>query len=262
MDKLKELLKGIGASEELTSAICEELERYSANLKARYDQEYSQKITRAKKVCVEEVNKEKQALARRLKTFLESKAAAIEQAAARQRAIEESESAACLRKAKAVLEGVELKEGSETSRDLQDAQKKIVRLEKACATLKEERNLAVAKANTANSIAAKALQRNRALETVTEGFCKEHHLPFPKNASGCAKCGKGDKKDDKKVEDKKDDKKMDESKKAPVRLDESRQANAGSQAPRKTLVESHGRPASAAASQPTEIQKIAQTLED
>jgi len=257
MDKLKELLKGIGASEELTSAICEELERYSASLKARYDAEYAQKITRAKKVCVEEVNKEKQALARRLKTFLESKAAAIEQAAARQRAIEESESAACLRKAKAVLEGVELKEGSATSRELQDAQKKIARLEKACATLKEERNLAVAKANTANSIAAKALQRNRALETkapVTEGFCKEHHMPFPKNGS-CAKCGGG------KKEEKKDDKKMDESKKAPVRLDESRQVNAGSQAPRKTLVESHGRP-SAAASQPTEIQKIAQTLED
>lgn len=260
MDKLKELLKGIGASGELTSAICEELERYSASLKARYDAEYQQKIERAKKVCVEEVNKEKSALARRLKTFLESKAAAIEQAAARSRAIEESESAAKLKKAKAVLEGVELKEGSVTNSEIQDAQKKIVRLEKACATLKEERNLAVAKANTANSIAAKALQRNRALETkapVTEGFCKEHHLPFPKAASGCAKCSKGD---DKKGDDKKDDKKVDESK-TRVRLDESRSVNAGSQAPRKTLMESHGRPGSSAASQPTEIQKIAQGLE-
>lgn len=260
MDKLKELLKGIGASGELTSAICEELERYSASLKARYDAEYQQKIERAKKVCVEEVNKEKSALARRLKTFLESKAAAIEQAAARTRAIEESESAAKLKKAKAVLEGVELKEGNVTNSEIQDAQKKIARLEKACATLKEERNLAVAKANTANAIAAKALQRNRSLESkspVTEGFCKEHHLPFPKAASGCAKCGKGDKK----AEDKKDDKKMDESKKTPVRLDESRSVNAGSQAPRKTLVESHGRPGSAVGGQPTEIQKIAQTLE-
>jgi hypothetical protein len=258
MDKLKELLKGIGASGELTTAICEELERYSASLKSRYDAEYQQKIERAKKVCVEEVNKEKAALARRLKTFLESKAAAIEQAAARQRAIEESESASRLRKAKSILEGVELKEGSVTNSEIQDAQKKIVRLEKACATLKEERNLAVAKANTANAIAAKALQRNRVLETkgpVTEGFCKEHHLPFPKSASGCAKCSKGDDKGDKK-----DDKKVDESK-TRVRLDESRSVNAGSQAPRKTLVESHGRPGSAAASQPTEIQKIAQTLE-
>jgi hypothetical protein len=256
MDKLKELLKGIGASGELTSAICEELERYSASLKSRYDAEYQQKIERAKKVCVEEVNKEKAALSRRLKTFLESKAAAIEQAAARTRAIEESESAARLRKAKSILEGVELKEGSVTNSEIQDAQKKIARLEKACATLKEERNLAVAKANTANSIAAKALQRNRALETkpVTEGYCKEHRLPFANNADKCAKCGKGDKKDDKK------DEKMDESK-TRVRLDESRQVNAGSQAPRKTLMESHGRPGSAVGGQPTEIQKIAQTLE-
>jgi hypothetical protein len=258
MDKLKELLKGIGASGELTSAICEELERYSASLKSRYDAEYQVKIERAKKVCVEEVNKEKSALARRLKTFLESKAAAIEQSAARSRAIEESESAAKLKKAKAVLEGIELKEGSVTNSEIQDAQKKIGRLEKACATLKEERNLAVAKANTANSIAAKALQRNRALETrpVMEGFCKEHMLPFPKAASGCAKCSKGDKKED----GKKDEKKVDESK-TRVRLDESRSANAGSQAPRKTLMESHGRPGSSAVSQPTEIQKIAQGLE-
>jgi hypothetical protein len=256
MDKLKELLKGIGASGELTSAICEELERYSASLKSRYDAEYQQKIERAKKVCVEEVNKEKAALARRLKTFLESKAAAIEQAAARTRAIEESESAARLRKAKSILEGVELKEGSVTNSEIQDAQKKIARLEKACATLKEERNLAVAKANTANAIAAKALQRNRALETkpVTEGYCKEHRLPFANNADKCAKCT-GDKK-----EDKKDDKKMDESK-TRVRLDESRSVHAGSQAPRKTLMESYGRPGSAVGGQPTEIQKIAQTLE-
>lgn len=256
MDKLKELLKGIGASGELTSAICEELERYSASLKSRYDAEYQQKIERAKKVCVEEVNKEKSALARRLKTFLESKAAAIEQAAARQRAIEESESAARLRKAKAVLEGVELKEGSMTNSELQDALKKVGRLEKACATLKEERNLAVAKANTANAIAAKALQRNRILESkgpdaLTEGFCKEHHLPYPK-AGKCGKCGDGGEKKDEKKE------KVEESK---VRLDASRSASAGSQAPRRTLTESHGRPGSPAASQPTEIQKIAQTLE-
>lgn len=259
MDKLKELLKGIGASEALTAGICEELEHYSASLKSRYDAEYQQKIERAKKVCVEEVNKEKAALARRLKTFLESKAAAIEQAAARTRAIEESESASRLRKAKAVLEGVELKEGSVTNSEIQDAQKKIGRLEKACATLKEERNQAVAKANTANAIAAKALQRNRALETkpVTEGYCKEHRLPFANNQDHCAKCS-GGKKEDK--GDKKDDKKMDESK-TRVRLDESRQVNAGSQAPRKTLVESHGRPGSAVGGQPTEIQKIAQTLE-
>lgn len=239
MDKLKELLKGIGASEELTSAICEELDRYSASLRSMMDSEYKAKVDRAKKVCVEEVNKEKAALARRLKTFLESKAAAIDQAAARQRGIEESQSAMTLKKAKALLEGVELKEGGETNAKLQDVEKKVRRLESACATLKEERNLAIAKANTANGIAAKALQRNRILETkgaktVTEGFCKEHHMPFPKDGK-CAKCGDDGKKDDKKV---------DEGKKpATRRLDESRQVPAGAQATRRTLSESQSRQA-------------------
>lgn len=256
MDKLKELLKGIGASEELTTAICEELERYTASLRTNMESDYKAKVDRAKKVCIEEVNKEKAALARKLKTFLESKAAAIDQAAARQRGIEESQSAMTLKKAKAVLEGVELKESGETNAKLQDAQKKSARLEKACATLKEERNLAIAKANTANQIAAKALQRNRLLEakggTVTEGFCKEHHMPFPKDGK-CAKCGDG-------KDMKKDDKKMDEGKKAPARrLDESRQVPAGAQATRRTLSESQSRPA---AVQPaTEIQKIASSIE-
>lgn len=256
MDKLKELLKGIGASDELTTAICEELERYTASLRTGMESEYKAKVDRAKKVCVEEVNKEKAALARRLKTFLESKAAAIDQAAARQRGIEESQSAMTLKKAKAVLEGVELKESGATNAKLQDAEKKTLRLEKACATLKEERNLAIAKANTANDIAAKALQRNRILETksgktVVEGFCTTHHKPFPKDGK-CKECdGK---------ETKKDDKNMGESKKpAPRRLDESRQVPAGAQATRRTLSESQSR--SAAVQPVTEIQKIASSLE-
>lgn len=256
MDKLKELLKGIGASEELTGAICEELERYSASLKANMEAEYKAKVDRAKKVCIEEVNKEKAALARRLKNFLESKAAAIDQAAARQRGIEESQSAMTLKKAKAVLEGVELKENGETNAKLQDALKKAERYEKMCVTLKEERNLAVAKANTANEIAAKALQRNRILETksgkpVTEGFCKDHHKPFPKDGS-CPECKGGDKKDDKKMEEGK--------KPAPRRLDESRQVPAGAQATRRTLSESQSR--QAAVQPATEIQKIASSINE
>lgn len=258
MDKLKELLKGIGASEELSKAICEELERYSASLKTKYEQEYGTKISRAKQVCVEEVNKEKAALARRVKTFMESKVTAMENAYANRRAIEESESAAKLKKAKAILEGVEMKEGTVTNQTLEDRDKKIARLEKAVSSLKEERNLAVSKANTANEIAAKALSRNRELESrtaVTEGFCGEHKLPFPKDGS-CAKCKGPSKADDK--ADKKDDKKMDEAKK-PVasRLDESRKLAETPKTTRRTMTESQARPGSAI----TEISKIADTIQ-
>lgn len=255
MAKLKELLKGIGASDELAVALCEELQNYSTALKTRYEQEYAQKIGRAKQVCIEEVNKEKAALARRVKTFMESKVGAMEQAYANRRAIEESESAARCKKAKAILEGVEVKEGSVTNQALEEANKKIARLEKAVGGLKEERNLAVAKANTANDIAAKALQRNRDLESrvATEGYCADHKLPFPKSGK-CAKCGGASKADDK--ADKKEDKKVEENKK---RLDESRTPSAAPQSTRRVMSESQVRTGQLPV---TEIGKIADTIQD
>lgn len=255
MDKILALLKeGLGASDELAAGLKNELELYAKSLKERYEAEYQKKVERAKQVCVEEVNKEKTRLSKSVKTFLESKAAAIEQAVARQRAIEESESAARLKKAKAILEGVELTDKGATSQDLQDAQKKITRLEKALNSLREERNLAVQKANTANDIAAKALQRTRQLEDkvaaakpIAEGYCQEHKLPFPKDGK-CAKCPGGEKK-------------MDEGKKpAPARLDESRTKSAEPKSTRRTISESHN--AAAPVAQPgTEISKIADTIE-
>lgn len=255
MEKLKELLKGMGASEELTKAFCEEMDSYSKTLKTKFEQEYANKIARAKQVCVEEVNKEKAAMARRVKTFMESKVTAMEQACANRRAIEESESAAKLKKAKAILEGVEIKDGAVTNQTLEDAKKHIARLEKAVASLKEERNLAVTKANTANDIAAKALAKNRELEArtpVTEGFCKEHHMPFPKDGK-CGKCGNGGEK----AVDKKDDKKVEEAKKpAPTRLDESRKVAEAPKATRRTMTESQSRTSAI-----TEIGKIADSIE-
>ena len=255
MEKLKELLKGMGASEELQTAFCEEMESYSKTLKTKFEQEYATKIARAKQVCVEEVNKEKAALARRVKTFMESKVTAMEQACANRRAIEESESAAKLKKAKAILEGIEIKESGVTNQALEEANKQIARLKKAVDSLKEERNLAVTKANTANDIAAKALAKNRELEArgpVTEGYCKEHHLPFPKSGK-CAKCGGGGEK----KEDGKKDEKMDEARKpAPARLDESRKVSEAPKATRRTMTESQSRPSAI-----TEIGKIADSIE-
>lgn len=263
-DKFIELLKGMGGSEELTKAAKEELANFSSSVKSNFEQEYQKKIERAKQICVEEVAKEKAVLAKRVKTFLESKAASMEQAAARARAIEESESAARLKKAKAILEGVEVKETGVTSQALEDANKKIARLEKAITSLKEERTLAVQKANTANEIAAKALQRSRQLETkletkvetkpLAEGYCADHKLPYPKDGK-CAKCGgaaPADKKDEEKVEETKAT-----ATPAPA-LDAGREVAAESKSTRRTMVESQTRNSA----QPvTEISKIAETIE-
>lgn len=163
MDKLKSYLKELGGSEELAKAISEELTRYGTDLKTQYDEEFKVKLQKAKTVCEEAVQKEKAVLARKVSVFLESKLEAIERAAEKQRLQEETEATSKLKGLRALLEDVQLDENG-NSRELQTSQKQIARLTKAFNTLKEERDIAVQKANTANDVALKMLQKNRILE--------------------------------------------------------------------------------------------------
>ena len=57
MDKIRELLKKIGASEELATQIMEELDRYTTSSREKLETEYQVRIQKAKKVCLEEVAK-------------------------------------------------------------------------------------------------------------------------------------------------------------------------------------------------------------
>jgi hypothetical protein len=186
MEKIKELLGKIGASEELAHHVCEELERYSTALKEQKNKELQEKIAKVKSICIEEVQKEKINLARKVSTFLESKAEAIERAMKRQRVVEESEATSLLKKAKSILEGIELG-GEVSSRELLALQKKAERLEKAIGTLREERNRAVGKANKANEIAVKVLKRNQLYESKLKkaGLLTE----AKKSKEVCSECG-------------------------------------------------------------------------
>jgi hypothetical protein len=159
MDKIRELLKKIGASEELATQIMEELDRYTTSSREKLETEYQVRIQKAKKVCLEEVAKEKARIAHKVEVFLESKAASIERAAARQRAIEESAAVAALRKVKGAL-GVE----NGNSEELQALQRKLARIAEQANALKEERDHAVEKANQANKIASRVVRRARLLE--------------------------------------------------------------------------------------------------
>ena len=86
------------------------------------------------------------------------------EAAARNHAIEETESACTLRRVKSLVEGVEI-DDSGTNRKLQDVQKKSVRLERANQALREEKSQAIARANRSNKIATDLLAQNRNLTT-------------------------------------------------------------------------------------------------
>lgn len=163
MDKLRELLKQLGGSDELIGAISEELGRYGEELKEQYSRDFNDRIQKARQICLEEVQKEKSALARKVSIFLESKLEAIDKAAEKHRLQEDTEAVSKLKRMRAYLEDVQLDDNGQ-SRELQETKKQLTRLNKAFKTLKEERDVAVYKANQANEIALKALGRNRLLE--------------------------------------------------------------------------------------------------
>jgi hypothetical protein len=200
MEKIRELVGEIGGSAELAEKLCEELERYSAALKEKNEKELSEKINTVKQICIEEVQKEKVNLARKVGIFLESKQKSIANSMTRQRVAEESEASATLKKARRLLEGVEI-DGEVSNRELLAQRKKLERFEKAFAVVKEERDRAVGKANKANEIAVKTLKRNQLLEgklkdagLLTEakgGMAKcECGAPLGEDMSKCPECGK------------------------------------------------------------------------
>jgi hypothetical protein len=183
MDKLKELFQQLGGSDELVLALSEELSRYGDDLKEQYDRDFNDRIQKARQICLEEVQKEKAALARKVSIFLESKLEAFDKAAEKQRLQEDTEASNKLKHMRALLEDIQLEDNGQ-SRELQDTKKQMARLSKAFKTLKEERNVAVRKANKANEIALKTLKKNRLLESKTKAA----------NVVAGSKSGKGRKK--------------------------------------------------------------------
>ena len=155
-EKIKDLIKQIGGSDELAKQLLEELGSYKTKVSEDFAKEYQAKAQKAKQVCIEEVAKEKSRLAHKLEVFMESKASAIERAATKQRAIEESAAIVQLRKVKNILGAVD-----GNSAELQALNRKLVRLSESSVTLKEERDRAVERANKANSIAANAIRKYR-----------------------------------------------------------------------------------------------------
>jgi hypothetical protein len=173
VEKLKTLLGNLGASKELTESIIKELTTFQEGTenkyKTKYENEYKTKMEKAKKICVEEVVKEKEALARKVAVYLESKVNSITQASTKQRALEEAESKSILRRTKALLEGIDIKDDGALV-NYQNLAKKTERMEKALLVTKEERDLAIQKANKSNEIAAKALKRCNTLDEQIKTF--------------------------------------------------------------------------------------------
>lgn len=174
MDKIKGLLQKIGASEELAKSICEELERYDKQIQERYEGVYKTKLDQAKKICVEEVQKYKVELARKVRVFLEGKSSQVEKRLDQQRAIEEGEAKAMLRRVKEVTENIEVADDAE----LKALKENIQKLEAKNAVLSEEKKKAITAANRANKIALEVIERNKKA-IVNEETAKPEVKPTP-----------------------------------------------------------------------------------
>ena len=164
MDKIRDLLKQIGASEELASQLCEELERHDKQIQEKYEGVYQTKLGEAKKICVEEVDKYKVDLARKVRVFLEGKSSQVENRLDQLRAIEEGEAKAVLRKVREITEDIEVADDAE----LKALKERIGKLQTVNTQLTEDKQKAITAANRANKIALEIIERKTAT-TVSEG---------------------------------------------------------------------------------------------
>jgi len=171
MKKIKGLLKQIGASEELAGQICEQFECHDKQIQEKYEGVYTSKIDQAKQICVEEVQKYKVELARKVRLFLEGKSSHVEKRLDQQRAIEEGKAKAMLRQVRELTEGIEVADNA----DFQVLQAKLEKLETKNIQLTEAKKNAVVAANRANKIALEVL--NRSSSPVSEEVKPEPKKP-------------------------------------------------------------------------------------
>lgn len=164
MEKIKRLLKQIGASEELADTISEEIVKYTDAVKQQSDVEYRNKCQQANVICVEEVQKEKAMLAKKVSLYLESKKDRIEESIREQRENESSEAGSLLKKVRSLLEGIDIETGN--PQELQELQAGYTRLSKAVNTLSEENKTLTSKAIEAVKIANVFAEQNKVYETV------------------------------------------------------------------------------------------------
>jgi len=164
MDKLKDLFKKIGASDELVEAVVKELDDYRKTVSEELQAEFKTRLDKARKLCLEETESYKRQLAKKLAIFVESKQAQIARAVEKQLAVEGSQAVDKLSQVKAVLEGIEPAKIGEVPADLAKISEELDSLRKTNTKLAEEREAAIRKAQRANEIASKVLKQNRVLE--------------------------------------------------------------------------------------------------
>lgn len=159
MQKIVDLLKGIGASDELAKELVEAVQGYAAQVEARERARFEKILEKSKSLCVEYVENEVLKNARKMKVYIEAKEREIAEAIERNRKLEESEAVAQLRKISAVLNHGEDTVNVDALRENAALKKDISRLENAYKALREEKKQLIAATNRSNRLAERALTK-------------------------------------------------------------------------------------------------------
>lgn len=237
MDKIIQLLKEIGASDELADAISEELQKYDAEIHEQYKGVYNAKLQKAKQLCAEEVENYKVDLANKVSVFLESKSSQIEKKLEQQRSIEEGNAMSKLRTVREITEDIEVASDAE----IKAMKAKLDKTLKENENLLEDKKRAEIAANRANEMALSIIrERKEAEEDGVDGKKMESMPPSVRK-----KIEQGQDEEDGKGEDEEgeEDGEVMESKrrKKPVvkeDLSKRRKKSAKPSSTRRTLVES------------------------
>jgi len=166
MNKMLEILKKMGATDELANRFVSEMRAWKkASEEAIHEQfqaDYVKRLQKAKQACLAETTRYKEDLARRVEVFLEARVNTINREASKQAAIGESEASKTLRGVKSLLEGVNLElPDLQTAEETKKLRAKVGQLQERCQQL-------IVKNGHANKIARKLIERQRILETKLE----------------------------------------------------------------------------------------------
>jgi len=164
MDKIAELLKQLGVSDEGIKQIIESLDSFQVSTEKKYEDQFQNRLEKAKQVCLEEVENYKIELRRKVEIFFESRTNAVNREAQRQAAIGESGANKTLRELKSLLDGVPLEGVSGATQALADQNQK---LRQKVASMQEGLAASEKSRERLHGIASKSLQRIKVLESQT-----------------------------------------------------------------------------------------------
>lgn len=164
MDKIKQLLKEMGISEEISKEFISTCEGWLKTERVKLNEEFDARLNKAKQVCVEEVATHKANLSRGVQLFLESRIENIKKAGQKQLANEESEVISKFKQLKALLEGINVDEAA-ASKELQAVKKDNDLLKKQVTESVEAMSQLKAKAAKLADISEKSFARQKLLES-------------------------------------------------------------------------------------------------